>query len=492
MEQRSSDMGFSRRRAGVDTPSAYTSPLNAVIRRVFPPCQRFALGRNLLVVCSCLVLAFVSHARAANPDVVSEPRKVTLVHAGTLLRAPGTPPETRQTLLIEGSRIKFVRDGVLAPDELGLARVNPVVIDLLDHFVLPGLIDAHVHLTLSTGREKSPFELTGEEMLIDGVVNARRTLMAGFTTVRDLGARPYGWPVIVLRDAIDEGRIEGPRILAAGSAISATGGHADVLNRPDEVASRLPTPGVCNGVAACRQAVRRQFGQGADVIKINATGGGGERNGGKDDPPAFFGDELRALVETAHSLNLKVAAHAHGTAGINAALKAGVDSVEHGSFLDEASITLFRQQGTFLVPTLSVHGRIAKEVENASGSAKARMQDFIEHHPANVGHAYGAGARIALGTDAGVVPHGQNARELEWLVGAGMTNTDALRAATLHAAELLGLDAEIGSLEPGKRADLIAVQGNPLKDVSVLRNVAFVMKSGRIYRPAPLRSPKAD
>ena len=453
------------------------------------PRQRPAPAWKLLVVCSCAFLCVFPHARADNRENVSEPQNVTLVHAGTLLSAAGTPPQTRRTLVIEGSRIKAIHDGVLSPEDLDLVQQNPEVVDLLDRFVLPGLIDTHVHLTLSIDQQKSPFELTGEEMLIDGVVNARRTLLAGFTTVRDLGSRPYSWPVMVLRDAIAQGRIEGPRILAAGSAISATGGHADVLNRPEKIASMLPTPGVCDGISACRQAVRRQFGRGADVIKINATGGGGERNGGKDDPPAFFDDELRALVETAHSLDLRVAAHAHGTAGINAALQAGVDSIEHGSFLDEASVRLFRQRGTFLVPTLSVQDLIAREVEDASGSMQARMQDFIRHHPANIGNAYESGVRVALGTDAGVVPHGQNARELEWLVEVGMTNADAVRAATLHAAELLGLDGEIGSLEPGKLADLIAVQGDPLKDVSVLRNVRFVMKSGRVYRPAPWPAP---
>ena len=436
-----------------------------------------SLYRSLLICCYAL-LALVSPSRADDPVRDSEPPILTLVYAGTLLRAAGTPLETRRTLVIEGPTIKAVHDGVRTPGELGLEQEDPEVIDLLDRFVLPGLIDAHVHLTLNSDGQASPFELTGEEMLIDAIVNARRTLLAGFTTVRDLGSRPYSWPVLVLRDAVDEGRIEGPRILAAGSAISATGGHADVLERPAEITSRLPTPGVCDGIAACRQAVRRQFGAGADVIKINATGGGGERNGGEDDPPAFFDDELRALVETAHSLGLRVAAHAHGTAGINAALRAGVDSIEHGSFLDEASIRLFRQQDTFLVPTLSVQDRIAGEVDDAEGWMKARMQDFIRHHPANVGIAYGVGVKVALGTDAGVVPHGQNARELEWLVKVGMTNADALRAATQNAAALLGLEDEIGSLEPGKLADIIAVRGDPLEDVSVLRNVAFVMKSG--------------
>lgn len=410
------------------------------------------------------------------------PEQVTLIHAGTLLISAAAPPRTRQTLHIEGTRIKAVHDGILTPEELGLAPENTGTIDLLDRFVMPGLIDAHVHLTLSPEREANQFETTGEEMLIEGIVNAGRTLRAGFTTVRDLGARPYSWPVIVLRDAIAEGRIDGPRVLVAGGSISATGGHADILGRPETIASRLDTPGVCDGVPACRKAVRGQFRQGVDLIKINATGGGGERNGGKDDPPAFLGDELRALVETARSLRLKVAAHAHGTAGINAALEAGADSIEHGSFLDEASMALFLNRGAFLVPTLSVQDVIAKEIEGAEGPMRLRMRDFLRHHPENVGTAYRSGVRIALGTDAGVVSHGQNARELEWLVKVGMTNADAIRAATAEAAELLGLADDAGSLEPGRLADLIAVRGDPLADIGALREVAFVMKAGRVQR----------
>ncbi len=298
-------------------------------------------------------MAVSALARGAVQQNPPMPEQNTLIHAGVLLINAATPPKARQTLHIESARIKAVHDGILSPGELGLAPENTEAINLLDRFVLPGLIDAHVHLTLSPEREGNRFETTGEEMLIEGIVNAGHTLRAGFTTVRDLGARPYSWPVIVLRDAIAEGRIDGPRVLVAGGSISATGGHADILDRPEKIASRLETPGVCDGVAACRKAVRAQFRQGADLVKINATGGGGERNGGKDDPPAFLGDELRALVETARSLRLKVAAHAHGTAGINAALEAGVDSIEHGSFLDEASIALFLRRGAFLTKPLA-------------------------------------------------------------------------------------------------------------------------------------------
>ena len=414
--------------------------------------------------------------------IAAEPGKLTVIHAGTLLDVPGTPPKTRQTILIRDGRIMEIQDGLQTPQQLSRAREDIEIIDLTNSFILPGLIDAHVHLTLAHNDERSRFELSGEEMLIDGIINARSTLQAGFTTVRDVGARPHSWPVIVLRDAIEAGKITGPRILAAGNSISATGGHSDSLDRPDTVLTGIKSPGLCDDTGSCRRAVRRQFRQGSDLIKINATGGGGERNGGKDDPPAFFTDEFEAIVETAHSLNLKVAAHAHGTAGINAALKAGADSIEHGSFLDEEAIGLLKKTGTFLVPTLSVQDRIMGEINDATGMMKERMQNFLDDHPDNVGKAYNAGVNIALGTDAGIVPHGDNAHELEWYVRVGMTNPDAIITATINAAELLGIETDVGTLASGKSADLIAVRGNPLEDIAALKKVIFVMKSGHVYK----------
>ena len=418
----------------------------------------------------------------AGTVVAEESGKLTVIHAGTLLDVPGTPAKSRQTILVQDGRIMEIRPGLLSPEQLAPEQETVEVIDLTDSFVLPGLIDAHVHLTLSDKGGRSAFELTGEEMLMDGVVNARATLQAGFTTVRDVGARPHSWPVIVLRDAIEAGKIPGPRLLVAGNSISATGGHADYFDWPDHMLEGLETPGLCDDTGSCRRAVRRQFRQGADLIKINATMGGSERNGGRDDPPAFFTDEFAAIVETARSQNLKVAAHAHGTAGINAALNAGVDSIEHGSFLDEESIRLFNATGAFLVPTLSVHNVLLAEIGTATGMMKDRLQSFLDEHPVNVGNAYRAGVRIALGTDAGIVPHGDNAHELEWYVSVGMTNADAIITATVNAAELLGIENHAGTLAGGKSADLIAVRGDPLQDVAALKEVVFVMKSGRVYK----------
>ena len=412
----------------------------------------------------------------------TESSGMRVIHAGTLLAVPGRPAKARQTIVIEDGRITDIREGFLTREQLPASLVPAEPIDLADRFVLPGLIDAHVHLTLVHNDARSEFELTGGEMLIDGIVNARATLQAGFTTVRDLGARPHSWPIVVLRDAIAGGVIAGPRVLAAGSSISATGGHGDVASHPDRVPDGLQSFGVCDGEASCRRAVRRQFKLGADLIKMNATGGGGERNGGKADPPAFFADEMTAIVATAHNLGMKVAAHAHGTAGINAALAAGVDSIEHGSFLNGESIRRFRNTGAILVPTLSVQDRIAGEVDGAAGSMKARIRSFLDEHPVNVGEAHVAGVEIALGSDAGVVPHGGNAAELGWYVRIGMSNADALKAATVNGARLLGIDTEVGTLEAGKFADLIAVRGDPLQEIDVLRQVSFVMKSGVVHK----------
>ena len=311
------------------------------------------------------------------------------------------------------------------------------------------MIDAHVHITYRYGEEFGNPMISGEELLLAGIVNAKATLEAGFTTVADLDAGTNSWPVMVLRNAIQSGEISGPRILAAGSSVSPTGGHGDLLDRPDQVLELFASSGLCDGVAECRRAVRRQFRQGADLIKIHATGGGNERTGGKHHAPSFMQDELKAIVETAHSLDLKATAHAHATAGINTALTAGVDSIEHGSFLDEESIQLFKSTGAYLVPTLDVQDMIADRIGSVPEHRQERMKLFQKEHPANFILAYKAGVKIALGSDAGVVPHGTNAREVEWLVKAGVSAAEALRIATVGSADHLGVADETGKLEAG-------------------------------------------
>ena len=417
-------------------------------------------------------------------EAVQEEQKIstTVIHAGTLLDIPGTSPKRNQTLVVQDGKIISVHTGHLSPQQLGLETLEVYVINLSDKFVLPGMIDAHVHILHRYGdRFRNP-AISGEERLIAGIVNARATLEAGFTTVADLDAGADSWPVIVLRNAIRSEEVAGPRLLAAGSSISPTGGHGDILDAPDQMLESLASSGLCDGEAECRRAVRRQFRQGADLIKVHATGGGNERTGGKYDFPSFMEDEFRGIVETAHSLGLKVTAHAHATAGINAALKAGVDSIEHGSFLDSESIQLFKKTGAYLVPTLDVQDMIADRIDSVPEQLQERMKLFQEEHPANFLLAYKAGVKVALGSDAGVVPHGTNARELEWLVQAGVSEAEAIRIATVNTADHLGLGDETGKLEPGMKADIIAVPGNPLEDITILQEVMFVMKNGIVFK----------
>ena len=433
----------------------------------------------------CIVSLFFLHISVAVAQEGKQEEQqisTSVIHAGTLLDVPGTSPKHKQTLVIHGGKITSVRTGYLSPQQLGLEAPEVNVLDLKDKFVLPGMIDAHVHITYRYGEEFGNPMISGEELLLAGIVNAKATLEAGFTTVADLDAGTNSWPVMVLRNAIQSGEISGPRILAAGSSVSPTGGHGDLLDRPDQVLELFASSGLCDGVAECRRAVRRQFRQGADLIKIHATGGGNERTGGKHHAPSFMQDELKAIVETAHSLDLKATAHAHSTAGINAALTAGVDSIEHGSFLDEESIQLFKSTGAYLVPTLDVQDMIADRIGSVPEHRQERMKQFQQEHPANFILAHKAGVKIALGSDAGVVPHGTNAREVEWLVKAGVSAAEALRIATVGSADHLGLSDETGKIEAGMRADVIAVGGNPLEDITVLQKVVFVMKDGTVFK----------
>ena len=266
-----------------------------------------------------LLLVLVAGAHEEKQEEQTIPASV--IHAGTLLDIPGTSPKRNQTLVIRGGKIISVHAGHLSLQQLDLEAPETDVINLRDKFVLPGMIDAHVHIMHRYGDQFRNTAISGEERLIAGIVNARATLEAGFTTVADLDAGADSWPLIVLRNAIRSGEVAGPRILAAGSSISPTGGHGDILDAPDRVLELLASSGLCDGEAECRRAVRRQFRQGADLIKVHATGGGNERTGGKYDLPSFMEDEFRGIVETAHSLDMKVTAHAHATAGINAALE---------------------------------------------------------------------------------------------------------------------------------------------------------------------------
>ncbi len=402
--------------------------------------------------------------------------QTSYIHAGRLLDRPGKPPRGASTLIVRDGKVAEIRDGFVAP-EAGAALV-----DLKNSFVLPGLIDSHVHLAsdragnegLLAGFTDSP-QLSAYETLW----NAQKTLRAGFTTVRNLGD---DGSVLALRDAIGHGWVSGPRIVDAGRSISTTSGHMDGrLGLRDELHDAIPHDNLCDGVEDCRKAVRRQVGRGVDVIKIATTGGVNSRIGaglGKQ----MFDDEAKAIVDTAHLYGKKVAVHAHGADGVAVALRAGADSIEHGTLLDDETIRLFAKSDAYYVPTLStVNGyleRIAKDPNAYPPDVRAKIDWRISITGKALEKAVPAGVKIAFGTDAGVSKHGRNADEFELLVKHGMTPATAIQAATVNAAELLGLGKEIGTLEPGKRADLIAVSGDPLSDVTVLKNVSFVMKDG--------------
>jgi imidazolonepropionase-like amidohydrolase len=402
------------------------------------------------------------------------------IHAGALIDRPGQAPRGASTIAVKGERVIGVYDGHVMP--LGDAPV----IDLKDKTVLPGLIDSHVHLGSDRAGQEgllAGFTESKELGAYEALWNARKTLMAGFTTVRNLGD---DGATLALREAIARGWAAGPRIVDAGRSISTTSGHMDRrLGVVEDLHPQITTDNLCDGVDACRKAVRTQVARGADVIKIATTGGVNSRIGaglGKQ----MFDDEARAIVETARLYGKKVAVHAHGADGITLALKMGADSVEHGTLMDDEAIALFRKSGAYYVPTLStVNGyleRIAKDPNAYPPAVRAKIDWRISITGKALERAVPAGVRIAFGTDAGVSKHGRNADEFELMVKHGMTPMQAIVAATTNAADLLGLAGEVGSIEPGKSADIIAVSGDPLKDVRVLKSVGFVMRAGVVHK----------
>ncbi|MGO4221919.1 amidohydrolase family protein [Lysobacter sp. TAF61] len=412
----------------------------------------------------------------------------TVVQAGHLLDRPGRAPRGPSTLLLRDGRIEAVRDGLLDASAFTSVPATVTVIDLRDRYVLPGLIDSHVHLVSDKAGVEGQLDGVSKgvaDHAYEAAVNARKTLAAGFTTVRNLGDEDG--VTLALRDAIAAGKLPGPRIIDAGNAISTTAGHMDpTLGFRDELHAAIDVHGnTCDGAEDCRRAVRLQVGRGVDVIKIATTGGVNSRIGAGLGQQ-MFDDEAKAIVETAHLYHKKVAVHAHGADGIAVALRAGADSIEHGTLLDDADIALFRKTGAYYVPTLStVNGykeRLARNPEAYTGEVRSKIEWRIGITGQALERAVPAGVRIAFGTDAGVSMHGRNADEFELMVAHGMTAASAIQAATVNAADLLGLADEVGSLEAGKRADLIAVSGDPLSDVTVLKQVQFVMKDGRVEK----------
>jgi len=405
---------------------------------------------------------------------VSAPKK-TIIRAGHVLNVRTGELKANQAIVIEGDKIAQI-----APSSEIKAAAGDTTIDLPDATLLPGLIDMHTHLTFdlnSLGYQGLSISTAREAL--HGARNARRTLEAGFTTVRNLGAKDYA--DIALRDAINDGDVIGPRVVASGPAMGITGGHCDENLLPP--AFHFQGEGVADGVEAAQHRVREIIKYGADVIKICATGGVLSKG---DDPNAsqYTLEEMKAIVADAHRLGRRVAAHAHGAEGVRWASEAGVDSVEHGHLMDDAAIATLKKNGTYLVPTLFLGEYMEKNMDRSDVPeySKQKMRDVIAAMRKNTGKAFAAGVKVAFGTDAAVYPHGLNAGEFHVYVSLGMTPLAAIQTATINASDLLGPKYLVGSLEPGKWADVVAVDGDPTKDVTILEHVKFVMKGGAIYK----------
>jgi imidazolonepropionase-like amidohydrolase len=431
------------------------------------------------------ILLVLHLATPAESQDYGTPPPVTVVHCGHLLAVPGEAPLEKQTLVIRGDRIDGIKAGFVSLAEAG-AGEGARLVDLSDAWVLPGLIDCHTHVTGAYDHEARlrAVQESDADAAVRGAAYARRTLLAGFTTIRDVGNS--GDSAFAVRDGIAAGLIPGPRVLVAGESITPTGGHSDgTLGYREELfAMPAAMEGIADGPDACRKAVRAQVKRGADVIKLTATGGV-LSNTASGYEQQFFEDELAAIVTTAHLLGRRVAAHAHGRNGIKAALRAGVDSIEHGTFLDDEAVELFVQSGAFLVPTLMAGETVARHAGTPGYYTKAVAAKAREVGPAMnaaFGKAVAGGVRVAFGTDSGVSPHGENAREFELMVAGGMTPAAAIVAATRNAAELCGLAADLGTLEPGKLADVVATRKDPTRDVSELRRIRFVMRGGAVHR----------
>ena len=419
--------------------------------------------------CLAVLLCFASSAFAQK----------TYIQCGRLIDGTSNTAQTQVTIVIEGKIITEVQKGYIT------GSPSDKVIDLKDKTVMPGLIDCHVHLEEQHSKNSllDGFTLTDADIAYNAAVYAKRTLMAGFTTVRDLGGSGVN---ISLRKAVKQGKVDGPRIITAGRAISASGGHMDGSDgfRDDAFNHKMgPDDGVADGRDELIKAVRLQFKRGSDVIKIASTGGVldlSENASGAE----FSIDEIKAVVETAKDYGLKVACHAHGAEGIRRAILGGVTSIEHGSFMNDEDMELAKKYGTYLVPTI-IAGRSVADSAKIPGYfppvIARKATEVGTQIQTTFGKAYKSGVKIAFGTDAGVYAHGKNYIEFQYMVEAGMPPMEAIKAATTSAADLLGMSDKIGSIAKGKFADIVAVDGDPLTDIKTMKNMAFVMKEGRIY-----------
>lgn len=418
----------------------------------------------LSVLLTVLVLSGTAQSQRAT---------VVAIKAGRALDVRTGEMTQNVTIVVQGERITAIGPNVIVPP-------GAEIIDLKGMTVLPGLIDSHTHLTFEPGvgglagltRSPSREALTGAK-------NARLTLLAGFTTVRNLHAN--GYSDIALRDAINAGDITGPRILASGPMLSITGGHGDENFLPFEFQHKAD--GVADGVEGVRAKTREIIKYGADVIKFSATGGVLSLG---DDPKhsAFTLEEMQTMVAEAHRLGRKIAAHAHGGDGLKQAVLSGVDSIEHGTYIDDEGIRLMKQRGTYLVPTIYLTDWFLENYEKLGLPPQivAKAKEVMPAMKKNIAHAIQQGVPIAFGTDAAVYPHGLNGREFAVLVRMGMTSLQSIQAATLNASKLLGIDDRAGTLEAGKFADVIAVENDPIKDVTELERVKFVMKGGKVVK----------
>ena len=404
-----------------------------------------------------------------------------VIHAGTLLKVAGEAPLSKQTVVITDGKIISIKKGFISTNEIAK---DAQLIDLSSSFVMAGLMDMHVHLQGELGpkNDSQSLRMSDADVLMHSAFNAKKTLMAGFTTVRDLGARAE--QIFALRDGIAKGWVLGPRIIAAGTQVSVTGGHGDVDGLSPDILEMRTSKTICDGPYDCRRATRRAIKFGADVIKITSTGGVlSDTNTGTGQQMAD--DELKEVVNAAHALGRKVTSHAHAADGINAALRAGVDSIEHGSYANEESIKLFKKSGAYLIPTLMAGDTVVALAKNTNFMSEAIKTKAIRVGAdmiANFKNSFKSGVKIAYGTDSGVSPHGNNGKEGVLMAQAGMKNAEILKSATVYGADLIGMSASLGTIEQGKIADIIAFDGNPLNDIKELLDVDFVMKGGKVVK----------
>ena len=403
----------------------------------------------------------------------------TIIHCGKLIVPQSLVVQNEMSILVEGNKIVDVQKGYLKPSG------SDKLIDLKSKTIMPGLIDCHVHITSETkkGNAADAFTLNPADIAFESIKYANATLMSGFTTVRDLGGNGVN---IAIRNAINKNSVIGPRVFTAGKSIATTGGHADPTNsyRKDLMGNPGPNEGVINGSDEAYQAVRQRYKEGSDVIKITATGG--VLSQAKDGANAQFTlEEVKAIVAAAKDYGFKVAAHGHGAEGIKRAIIGGVNSIEHGTFMDEEGMQLMKQYGTYLVPTI-IAGKSTADSAKIQGYYSAIVTPkALATGPliqATFAKAYKTGVKIAFGTDAGVFAHGKNWKEFVYMNEAGMPVLECIKAATVNAADLLGVSATLGTIEKGKLADIIAVDGDPVKDVNVMEKVSFVMKDGIVYK----------